>query len=167
MKIEKFLKKIFGKLFNLFPKEVSTVEDFVKEVDVDQPEISALFYKDDLSSSYDHSFEDPELFQSHGSNLIDNSFIKYGFEFLYKNKDGKIISFIKLIFTKNIRDSVLQENEKQTIVNSAKENLDYIKSKLKNPIIDEYGNEFWNSEGYYMSLRTNDLDIKKKILFLF
>ena len=32
--------------------------------------------------------------------------------------------------------------------------------QLENPIIDEFGNIYWNSEGYYMSQRTDDLDIK-------
>ncbi len=35
--------------------------------------------------------------------------------------------------------------------------------QLKNPITDTLGNEYWNSEGYYMSLRTNDPAIKKQI----
>ncbi len=36
-------------------------------------------------------------------------------------------------------------------------------TQLKNPIIDEFGNEYYNSEGYYMSQRTNNLDEKKQI----
>lgn len=35
--------------------------------------------------------------------------------------------------------------------------------QLKNPIRDEFGNEYWNSEGYYMALRTNDKAVKKEI----
>lgn len=31
------------------------------------------------------------------------------------------------------------------------------------PIVDEYNNEYWNSEGYYMAQRTNDLSIKSEI----
>lgn len=34
---------------------------------------------------------------------------------------------------------------------------------LDNPIIDEFGIEYWNSEWYYMAQRTNDLQIKKHI----
>ncbi len=35
--------------------------------------------------------------------------------------------------------------------------------QLNTPIADGWGNEYWNSEGYYMSLRTKDLDIKAEI----
>lgn len=35
--------------------------------------------------------------------------------------------------------------------------------QLNTPITDDEGNEYWNSEGYYMSLRTKDLDIKAEI----
>ena len=35
--------------------------------------------------------------------------------------------------------------------------------QLENPIIDEYGNKFWNSEGYYMSQRTPIIEYKAKI----
>ncbi len=38
--------------------------------------------------------------------------------------------------------------------------------QLINPIIDEFGNQYWNSEGYYMALRTNDLEIKSKIALM-
>lgn len=38
--------------------------------------------------------------------------------------------------------------------------------QLENPIIDEYGNIFYNSEGYYMSLRTNVEEYKVKIAFM-
>ena len=37
---------------------------------------------------------------------------------------------------------------------------------LKNPIIDEYGNEFWCSEWYYMAQRVENLWAKKIIAFL-
>ena len=35
--------------------------------------------------------------------------------------------------------------------------------QLQIPITDEYGNKYWNSEGYYMALRTHDEQIKKEI----
>ena len=38
--------------------------------------------------------------------------------------------------------------------------------QLDNPIIDEYGNKFWNSEGYYMSQRTPILENKAKIAII-
>lgn len=38
--------------------------------------------------------------------------------------------------------------------------------QLKNPIVDEYGFEYFNSEGYYMALRTDDIDAKKDIASL-
>ena len=38
--------------------------------------------------------------------------------------------------------------------------------QLENPIIDEYGNEYWNSEGYYMSQRTSIVEYKSKIAFI-
>ncbi|MDD2537445.1 MAG: NADAR family protein [Candidatus Absconditabacteria bacterium] len=34
------------------------------------------------------------------------------------------------------------------------------------PIVDEYGNEYWDSEGYYMAKRTENLNEKKMIAFL-
>jgi len=37
---------------------------------------------------------------------------------------------------------------------------------LDNPIIDEYGNEYWCSEGYYMAQRVDNLEAKKIISFL-
>ena len=37
---------------------------------------------------------------------------------------------------------------------------------LKNPIIDEYGNEYRCSEGFYMAQRTNSLAAKQIIAFL-
>ena len=37
---------------------------------------------------------------------------------------------------------------------------------LDNPIIDEYGNEYWCSEGYYMAQRVDNLETKKIISFL-
>lgn len=37
---------------------------------------------------------------------------------------------------------------------------------LKNPIKDEFGNEFRNSEWYYMAQRTKNKEIKKMIAFL-
>ncbi len=39
-------------------------------------------------------------------------------------------------------------------------------TQLENPIIDDFGNEFWDSEWYYMSLRSNDQEIKKIIAFM-
>lgn len=38
-------------------------------------------------------------------------------------------------------------------------------TQLENPIIDEFGNEYWDSEWYYMSQRISDLNIKKLIAF--
>lgn len=38
--------------------------------------------------------------------------------------------------------------------------------QLENPIIDEYGNKFWNSEGYYMAQRTDIEEYKSKIALL-
>lgn len=38
--------------------------------------------------------------------------------------------------------------------------------QLKNPIIDEFWNKYWDSEWYYMSQRTNNLETKKMISFL-
>ena len=35
--------------------------------------------------------------------------------------------------------------------------------QLRMPLLDDYGNLFWNSEGYYMALRTLDLSVKKVI----
>ncbi len=37
---------------------------------------------------------------------------------------------------------------------------------LENPIEDEFGNEFWDSEWYYMAQRTDNLETKKMIAFL-
>lgn len=37
---------------------------------------------------------------------------------------------------------------------------------LKSPIYDEYGNEFRDSEWYYMAARTKNVEIKKMISFL-
>ncbi|MCF7835103.1 NADAR family protein [Candidatus Gracilibacteria bacterium] len=39
-------------------------------------------------------------------------------------------------------------------------------TQLTTPIYDEYGNEFRDSEGYYMAARTTDIEIKKMISFL-
>lgn len=38
-------------------------------------------------------------------------------------------------------------------------------TQLKTPIVDESGNEFWDSEWYYMAQRVADLEIKKLIAF--
>lgn len=38
--------------------------------------------------------------------------------------------------------------------------------QLSNPIKDEHWNKFYDSEGYYMAKRTNNLEIKKMISFL-
>lgn len=37
---------------------------------------------------------------------------------------------------------------------------------LENPIIDEFWNEFRDSEGFYMAQRTKDVEIKKAIAFM-
>ena len=37
---------------------------------------------------------------------------------------------------------------------------------LQAPILDEFWNEFWDSEWYYMAKRTNDLERKKAIAFM-
>jgi predicted NAD-dependent protein-ADP-ribosyltransferase YbiA (DUF1768 family) len=39
-------------------------------------------------------------------------------------------------------------------------------TQLKTPLVDEWGNEFWDSEGYYMACRTQDPAIKQAIAFL-
>jgi len=39
-------------------------------------------------------------------------------------------------------------------------------TQLKNPIYDEYWNEFRDSEWYYMAARTKDTELKKMISFL-
>lgn len=38
-------------------------------------------------------------------------------------------------------------------------------TRLKNPIIDEFGNKYRDSEWYYMAKRIDDLEIKKLIAF--
>src|SRR3990167_4825364 len=38
--------------------------------------------------------------------------------------------------------------------------------QLKVPIKDEHGNEYWNSEGYYMAQRTSNLEEKSKIAII-
>lgn len=38
-------------------------------------------------------------------------------------------------------------------------------TQLQNPIVDEFGNEYWDSEWYYMAQRIGDLEIKKLISF--
>ena len=58
--------------------------------------------------------------------------------------------------------NLTQEELSQTLIFENWSNL----TLLKNPIIDEYGNEYRCSEWYYMAQRTNDLWAKKIIAFL-
>lgn len=58
--------------------------------------------------------------------------------------------------------NLTKEELSQTLVFEHGSNL----TLLKNPIIDEYGNEYWCSEWYYMAQRTDDLWAKRIIAFL-
>ena len=78
-------------------------------------------------------------------------------------------------FTKwEILDAALIVHPRQKQVNLTKEELGNILicehlsnlTPLKNPIIDEYWNEYWCSEWRYMSQRTDNLDLKEMIAFL-
>lgn len=37
--------------------------------------------------------------------------------------------------------------------------------QLENPILDEFGNQYWDSEWYYMAQRVDNIEIKKMIAF--
>lgn len=78
--------------------------------------------------------------------------------FLYQTKEINQLAIFAMI-NKNEKYEIKEFNE---AIGTQKTYLCNF-YQLKNPIIDEYDNKFWNSEGYYMSLRTNNLDIKKKI----
>ena len=57
----------------------------------------------------------------------------------------------------------LTENElKDVLIYENWSNL----TSLKHPIVDEYWNEYWCSEWYYMAQRTDDLSIKQLIAFM-
>ena len=64
----------------------------------------------------------------------------------------------------NKQEKYTQERIKNAI-SKLKGNNEFLSNfyQLKVPIKDEFGNEYWNSEGYYMALRTNDQAIKHKI----
>jgi hypothetical protein len=78
-------------------------------------------------------------------------------------------------FTKDdILNAALVTHPKAKACNLTKEDLENVLifengsnlTLLKNPIIDEYGNEYWCSEGFYMAQRTESLAAKKIIAFL-
>ena len=78
-------------------------------------------------------------------------------------------------FTKwEILDAALIVHPRQKQVNLTKEELSNVLicehlsnlTPLKNPIIDEYWNEYWCSEWRYMSQRTDNLGLKEMIAFL-
>ena len=73
-----------------------------------------------------------------------------------------------------ILDAALVTHPKAKACNLAEEDLEKVLiyengsnlTLLKNPITDEYGNEYWCSEGFYMAQRTESLAAKKIIAFL-
>lgn len=78
-------------------------------------------------------------------------------------------------FTKDdILNAALVTHPKAKACNLTKEDLENVLifengsnlTLLKNPIIDEYGNEYWCSEGFYMAQRTDSLAAKQIIAFL-
>ena len=78
-------------------------------------------------------------------------------------------------FTKDeVLDAALVTHPKSKSINLTKDELSQTLifengsnlTLLKNPIIDEYGNEYRCSEWYYMAQRTSDLWAKKIIAFL-
>lgn len=78
-------------------------------------------------------------------------------------------------FTKDdILNAALVTHPKAKACNLTKEDLENVLifengsnlTLLKNPIIDEYGNEYWCSEGFYMAQRTDSLAAKQVIAFL-
>lgn len=58
--------------------------------------------------------------------------------------------------------NLTKEELSQTLIFENGSNL----TPLKNPIIDEYGNEYWCSEWYYLAQRVDDLWAKKRITLL-
>lgn len=73
-----------------------------------------------------------------------------------------------------ILDAALVTHPKAKQCNLTKEDLEHVLifengsnlTFLKNPIKDEYWNEYWCSEGLYMAQRVEDLGAKKIIAFL-
>ena len=73
-----------------------------------------------------------------------------------------------------ILDAALVTHPKAKACNLAEDDLEKVLiyengsnlTLLKNPIRDEYGNEYWCSEGFYMAQRTKSLAAKKVIAFL-
>lgn len=63
------------------------------------------------------------------------------------------------------RNEQLTKQQFKSAINSFEGINEFLSNfyQLTNPIVDEYGNKYWNSEGYYMSLRTDNLEDKKKL----
>ena len=74
----------------------------------------------------------------------------------------------------DILDAALVTHPKAKACNLTEEDLEKVLiyengsnlTLLENPIVDEYGNEYWCSEWYYMAQRTDNLEAKKIISFL-
>ena len=100
-----------------------------------------------------------------------NDFLKNNIDVRYPDED----LLKEEIFTKEeVLDAALVTHPRAKQINLTEEEIGrtlILKNgsnltALKNPIIDEYGNEFWCSEWRYMSQRVADLWAKKMIAFL-
>lgn len=143
-----------------------------------------IIFEEDLSSGYrqrtiknasaDVTIAIATDFKSGGEILTKNSVLKQNKVYIAIDAHNKEITqeridkLVGKINSVNIDNLLIDKNDlysEERLKNSLGTKDTFLSNfeQLENPIVDEFGNEYWNSEGYYMAQRTSISEIKVRI----